>query len=281
MTVAGRALWFLAATLCLPPSSMGVRSTPISRSTVEAAFAASRLPQAAKTDAQHPHFDVVSIRPSNPDEHGFSIRPQVDRFAVTGADLVFLVSFAYDLHEFQVVNAVDWEKSKRYDIVGKMDDLDASDLNGDQSAKTSEQKQVLLRERVKALLAERFKLRVHTDTRLLPTYDLFVESKGAKLQASKENTGYTFGPGRLTCSAFSMSNFADYLSSDLDRVVVDKTGITGEYQFSLKWSPDETSDSTLPGLFTALKEQLGLKLEPSKDPVPVVVIDSAEQASAN
>jgi uncharacterized protein (TIGR03435 family) len=154
---------------------------------------------------------------------------------------------------------------------------------------------------VQGLLAERFKLKAHREARLLPIYALVVVRSGSKLTVTKAppTSEQIRGalPGHLGCIGCTMKLFSDVLAGEPEiggRLVVDKTGLPGRFDFVLKWTPDPTMGVAPPGrdvgvtphpsapsLFTALKEQLGLKLEGTKGPVDTIVIDSVEMPSAN
>jgi uncharacterized protein (TIGR03435 family) len=148
---------------------------------------------------------------------------------------------------------------------------------------------------LQALLADRFQLRINRETRNIPVYALVVAKTGAKLTPSapqldtdgkpKTDKGHTMNDsnGHLTAIAISMSSLADWFvyEPECDRVVVDRTGLTGEYDFKLDWTEDHGQgvppDAPLPGLFTALHEQLGLELKSDKAPVDVVIVEAAKE----
>jgi uncharacterized protein (TIGR03435 family) len=145
---------------------------------------------------------------------------------------------------------------------------------------------------VQALLADRFQLKTHQETRQLPIYTLVVAKDGPKFKPSKIN-GTTDDTGRtrlhVAGSDDTISILARELARTLGRVVVNQTGLTGRYDLRLQWTPDDApppngaplDPSEAPGIFTAIQEQLGLKLESGRGPVPVIVIDSVEMPSAN
>jgi uncharacterized protein (TIGR03435 family) len=148
-----------------------------------------------------------------------------------------------------------------------------------------------------ALLEDRFQLRVHTETRELQQYKLVIAKSGFKLRERKEEAsgaeraGTTVGRGLIQGYRVSISNLAGFLTGELGRLVVDGTGLTGNYDYKLEWTPDESqpnsggdappADAAGPTVFTAVQEQLGLRLEPVKGPVPVVVIDRVVKPSDN
>lgn len=227
-------------------------------------------------------FDVISIRASDPASSGFSIRPDPDNFKMTGASLKFLIQYAFDLHAVQVENAPAWTRSIHFDISAKMDaPTHFPEASGSRDAWQPRQK--LLEARLRSLLATRFGLRTHKSERVLSIYELTIGKGGAKLLAGTDNTGYTTSPTTLTCSYSSMDNLASILADILDRIVVNRTGLTGAYRFTLKWSRDDSTlaDASTPGIFTALNEQLGLRLKSAKSSVNTLFVDSVDQPSPN
>jgi uncharacterized protein (TIGR03435 family) len=154
------------------------------------------------------------------------------------------------------------------------------------------------------LLVDRYKLTFHLETKELPVYYFVVGKNGSKLQPSeggRDNAQIRMGRGQINAQAMSMEMFTNQLANQLGRSVLDKTGLTGNYDFKLEWTPDQSqaggpgpgpgdggggdhppaSDSTGPSIFTAVQEQLGLKLESQKGPVQILVIDRIEKASDN
>ncbi len=185
-----------------------------------------------------------------------------------------------------------WTKSERYDVDAKVDDEDASKW------KTLSLSQRRLS--LQSLLVTRFNLQFHHETRERPTYSLMVAKKGPKLHEAQpgdttpdgikgpDSMGSsgesTVTPGKIVLQRSSLTVLAKLLSSQgLDHAVVDKTGLTGMYDITLRWSPNDvgSSDASLPSLFTALQEQLGLKLEYNKNQIDVIVIDRINKPSAN
>ncbi len=237
-------------------------------------------PQQTSASAPAPTaaFDVISIKPTDPKNTGLAVKPDPNSFTMTGASLKFLVQYAYDLHGFQIESAPAWMTSARFDIVAKTDPSSTPAQSQDWEAG-----QKLLRARLQSLLADRFKLRAHKGTMEMPVYGLVVAKGGPKLEASTNNTGISTGPGLLLCSDSSMDDLASLLSGSMDRMVLDQTKLTGSYTFKLKWTPDESANPNpdLPGIFTAIQEQLGLKLTPTKGPVETLIIDHIEKPSDN
>jgi uncharacterized protein (TIGR03435 family) len=192
------------------------------------------------------------------------------RFTATGAPLSALMQEAYGIKGFQISGGPSWVNSERYDVVAKPN----------AGANLSQER---LKPMIQALLAERFQLKIHRETKDLTIYSLMAGKDGPKLHASTgaSGPGLSMGRGQLSGHKVSMTMLASILELQLDRNVRDNTGIQGDFDIKLEWSPDETADRAGPSIFTALQEQLGLKLGSQKGPVEVLVIDSAEKASAN
>jgi uncharacterized protein (TIGR03435 family) len=225
-------------------------------------------------------FDVVSIRPSDPKDLSIQWRPGKDSFTMTGGSLKFIIQYAYDLHDFQIEGAPAWVNSTRFDIAAKMD---APSPQASSTPAQKDARQKLLESRLQSVLADRFQLRVHKSVKEMPAYGLVVAKDGPRLTPSTKNTGSVTRQGQLDCSSTSMDDLASIFSAMENRIVIDKTKLTGDYAFILKWAPDDISNpnADLPGLFTAIQEQLGLKLIPTKAPVPTLIIDHVEQPSSN
>lgn len=225
-------------------------------------------------------------------------------FSVTNGRVAALIAFAYQLQNFQLVGVPDWARTDRYDILAKAGrDLPPTPLAG-------EAPEMLM---LRALLADRFKLAVHRETRETPIYALVVARSDGRLgpalrrsetdcaalmKAAGDRRAAPAPPtaarplvcgmrnmnGDVIASALPMSAFVSLISTELGRVVVDRTGLSGEWDFDLTFAPDRTRpaaadatpDPNRPTLFTALQEQLGLKLEATSGPVDVLVIDRIE-----
>lgn len=195
-----------------------------------------------------------------------------------GATLKFLIARAYDVMEFQVIGGPGWIGAERYDIQAKSDDPDP-DRDGHRN-----------RERLQTLLADRFGLRVHRDSKELAIYALVPSKDGPKLHDSEESAGKTGGqmisqPGMLKGIQVGVPLLIIALSNLLERTVLDETGLKGRYDFQLEWTPDQAmqaDDLSRPGsIFVAVQEKLGLKLQSQKGQVPVIVVAGAEKASEN
>lgn len=237
----------------------------------------------------HPSFEVATIKPTKPDEQRKMLVVRGTAFQVVNFSLNDLTKFAYDLQDKQIINGPDWMSSDKFDIDGKPDVPGTP--NGQQ-----------LKEMVQKMLADRFALKFHNDQREMGAYVLTVGKDGPKMKQNTDNPnglpGLFFGPiGTLHVANATMQNFTNLMQSAvLDRPVVDKTGLQGRWDFTLKWTPDESQFSGLgvkipppaaddpnaaPPLFTAIQEQLDLKLDAQKTQVPVLVIDHVDHPSPN
>ena len=249
-------------------------------------------PPPGKVADKLPIFEVATIKPTNPDDTGHSLRSGADRVSIENFSLQRLIRTAYGLKsDSQVLGGPDWIGKRAYDIEAKFEDAEIAKLQKLTGRERFQQTRLALQ----ALLAERFQLQVGQESRGIPVYALVVENKGAKLTPSspqlddsgkpKADRGHGLNNtnGHLTATAISMASFADWFVylPECDRVVVDQTGLTGEYDFKLNWTEDNGNgvppDAQLPGLFTALREQLGLELKAVKAPVNVVVVKSATE----
>jgi bla regulator protein blaR1 len=242
-------------------------------------------------------FEVASIKLGDPlSTNGtyFSYQPGAG-LKVEGANLQSLIQYAYDLREFQLSGATGWMKSDRYSILAKgvLDEGPVEYLKmNDAQRKTAF---VLIRKRLQALLADRFQLVVHKETKELPVYALVLAKGGSKLTVNDSPDGspqsMMTNRNAFEAKRASPDSIAQGLSSIVSRPVHDETGLKGFYDFKIKWTPDappaapgaadKAPELSGPTLFTALQEQLGLKLESRKGPVEVVIIDRAAHPSEN
>jgi uncharacterized protein (TIGR03435 family) len=257
--------------------------------------------QAQTAGASRPlAFEVASIKPDIPDGSGnfrVAIQPQPGgRLTITNANLRMLIRFAYNCDDSQIAGGPAWMDSERYDIVAK----------GEGNATVDQ-----LREMLGTLLADRFDLKFHPETKELPVYALLIGKNGPKLKPSEDqptasssapangprgNRGVMMTRGGVTTQlngSMSMAQLATGLATSLGRKVIDKTGLQGNYDVKLEWTPQvgegpqvpgvpggggdrgASPDPSVAGIFTAIQEQLGLRLESQKGPVDTIVIDSA------
>jgi len=260
--------------------------------------------EAAISAANLTEFDVATIKPSDPNLVAEKVGLDRDEFIVTGQTAKWLIKFAYNRSfgsDQQIAGGPSWIASAKFDIVAKESEEAIAKLRG----LTVEQKMAVIRPMVQALLADRFKLKVHHEMKELPVYALVVAKGGIKMKPEdaavfspnpEEARGHSFamrGRGQLQGGGATAEELSSMLAIQPEvtgRMVVNKTGLTGKYDFMLKWTPDTGSsmangstspDSSEPSLFTAIQEQLGLKLEAQKSPVDVIVIDSIETPSPN
>ncbi|WP_041597190.1 TIGR03435 family protein [Granulicella tundricola] len=211
-------------------------------------------------------FEVVSLRQSPPGTMSNLTPPEGSRVHEAGISLTILIQLAFGVERDQV-RGPEWLDSQMYD-------LNATTQGG--VSLTRQQMMPLLQQ----MLTERLKLTWHHETKDVPGYGLLVAKGGAKLEAS---TGATEGSGNYILSneirlqSASMLSFAAALRIPLHQPVIDKTGLTGEFHINLSYAPEGSEDSTLPSIFKAIEEQLGLKLQAQRVPVEVVVVDHVER----
>jgi uncharacterized protein (TIGR03435 family) len=225
-------------------------------------------------------YDAVTIKP-DPDGHGF-FKLSPDSFSMGGMPAWVLIRSAYGvLMEGQVVGLPEWAKAEPIAVESKMDPDTARALERLPLMERWKQSQLMLQ----AMLADRFALKAHRETRDLPIYELTVAKGGSKMKQTTPDSGggnANYSSGKVTAHEISIESLAANLSFAVGRVVVNKTGLEGGYDFTLDYAPDGADASdTRPSIFTALEEQLGLKLEPARGPVDVIVVDHIERPTAN
>ncbi|HEX4138277.1 MAG TPA: TIGR03435 family protein [Bryobacteraceae bacterium] len=229
-------------------------------------------------------FEVASIKLAPAVSGDFRLFwVPVGRFIATSATLKDLVGFAYDVRSNQISGGPNWLESVRYDVEAKA--AGTTKIPEGFAASGS------FRAMVRSLLEDRFKLAIHRRSRDEQIYELRVARGGPKLTEATKTipSGLFPGRGRVDGKAATMSLLAKYVSNPAGRVVVDRTGLSDSYDFTLTWMPEPVTgpgattptDSDLPSIFSALQEQLGLKLEPIRGPVEDLVIDHVEKADAN
>lgn len=224
-------------------------------------------------------FDVASIKPSE-GLGGLTRYLPNGGIQFTDVTLKTLVEIAYAVRPFQVIGGPGWIEVHGFDIEARPP-IDSANPDGP-AALSREQRKV--GERLRSLLADRFRLTIHRETREQPIYILVAANGSPKLKESTEGKNFVrAGRGSIAGKSVGLRMLVLNLSNALDRPVIDKTGLTGSYDFELKWSPDiaSPSDTDQPSLFTALPDQLGLRLEAAKGPVQVWVIDGVEKPSLN
>ncbi|MGA2880786.1 MAG: TIGR03435 family protein [Bryobacteraceae bacterium] len=272
--------------------SQGPTPKPLNlkRATNETAWTIPEPPARPKpmTADANPSFEVATIKPSKPDTPGRLYRLNGRRFTTVNTTVSDLMTFAYGLHPRQIAGGPPWMVTQKYDVEAQPD---GEGQPSDKQWKTMFQK----------LLADRFQLTVHHEQKELAVYAIVVGKTGHKLTKSAGDPnglpGLFFrGLGVLPGRNATMADFAGVMQTAvLDRPVVDQTGLPGRYDFLLTWTPDETQFGGLgikvppptdkadapPDLFTAIQQELGLKLESTKAPVEVLVVDKVEKPTEN
>lgn len=229
-------------------------------------------------------FEVASIRPSDPGAQGGIIRPLAggQTYIANNVPVRLIIKLMYKVTDNQISGGPDWMNTDRYDIRARAE----RPCNSDE-----------LHEMFKTLLADRFGLRFHTETREMPLLALVVDKAGHKMKVSEREHAFEIpvkpaGRGRISGERVPMGYFAWFLAQQLNRPVADKTGLDGFYDFQFEWAPEPLAGIVVPpgperalpdgpDLFTALRQQLGLRLENQRGPVPVMIIDHLEKPSSN
>lgn len=243
-------------------------------------------------DGPLPSFEVATIRPGHPDDKlRFKMAPA--ELNIENASITDLIRFAYSVKSnAQLPKGPHWIDADKFDINAKIGESQFEAMKKIPPNQRFNQYRLM----TQSLLADRFGLKLSIQKKDLPVYALIVAKDTPKLtevQSSHTMPGLGGGRGQLKATGVSMPFFTDWVSwqpETGDRVVIDATGLKGTYNFDLNWSPDdghpqllngEPVEPTGPSFFTALQEQLGLKLEPRKAPVEVLVIDHIEHPSEN
>jgi uncharacterized protein (TIGR03435 family) len=253
-------------------------------------------PKPVDAGAKLPEYDVASVKLNKSGDRMMRIMNRPDGFSCTNISLKTLIGNAYGIRQDLISGGPGWVDSTGFDVEAKVsgEDVDAF------KKLTGRQRNSLL----EALLADRFHLKLHHETRILPMYDLLLAKGGSRMktespaapspdapkdpEAAKPRGMMTMGPGMLKGQGLPMTSIANQLSYIVQATVTDKTGLTGSFDFDLKWTPDDAgptssdaSGESNVSIFTAVQEQLGLKLQPTKGPVDTLVIDHVEQPSEN
>jgi uncharacterized protein (TIGR03435 family) len=244
---------------------------------VRLAFAALLTVSSLSAQAPDLQFEVASLKPSKPGAPPGSLFPAPgrQRYVATGASLRLFITVAYRVRDDQVSGGPGWLTSDYFDMNARAERPSSiEELHG------------MLRN----LIKERFKLRMHVETKEHPVYVLTVDKTGVKMTPRDiASTGDALiqqsGPATLTARFTSMDYFAWLLSFFVDRPILDRTGLKGVYDFNLSWNSDLSADlpgdTSGPGIFEALRKQLGLRLEPQNGPLEILVIDHAEKPAEN
>jgi uncharacterized protein (TIGR03435 family) len=252
-----------------------------------------------------PAFEVISVKVNKAGTGGFRSMYTPIGFHMENVPIIMLIRQAYSLYnsnDDQITGLPKWAETERFDIDAKVSEEDQPKLK----ALSREQRG----EMMKALLAERFEMKAHAESREMPIYALVIAKGGLKIKEATPGAEYPNAPkgpdgkpagagmmmmgrGMIRGQALPLSQLASMLTQDVERTVLDRTGLTGKYDFVLEWTPEESASSgpggpptvafidSKPSLFTALQEQLGLKLESTRGPVPGVVVDHIAEPAAN
>jgi bla regulator protein BlaR1 len=264
------------------------------------------LARAQDAPADIPKFDVASIKPNKSGEMRMMFRFTPDGMNMQGIPPQLMLTQAFNVEDDCIVGAPAWVKTDRFDIEAKVAPEDAPRLD---KLKREERMAML-----QPLLQDRFNLKFHHETREMPVYVLVLAKGGSKLKPAGDDTTkmprMMMGIGSLEANGAQMDMLTHVLSGQVGRTVIDKTGLTGKYDFSLHFMPEHMPsgmgqgpgpgpggpgggpagapaggppppDASAPGIFTAIQEQLGLKLESEKGPVDVIVIDHIDKPSEN
>lgn len=290
----------------------GFRAAAVVALIAGGAALAAQTPQSTPT----PAFEVASIKPNNSGDGRVMMQNQPGRYIATNVSLRLLIRNAYQLQDFQITGGPGWLASDRFDINAKVPDEFRT--IGPPAPGSGPGPLALM---IRALLADRFKLVVHNETKDSPIYALILARTDGKLGPNLKKSevdcaaqfaagrgrgpmpmpppgappaggpmpcGIRIGPGNMAVGGSPLSQVANSLGMFAGRVVQDRTGLTGNYDFSLTWTPDQMAqrppgapeppvNADGPSLFTAVQEQLGLKLDSQRGPVEMVVIDRAEK----
>jgi uncharacterized protein (TIGR03435 family) len=246
---------------------------------------------ASSASAASPSFEVATIKRNTSGGGGgiSGLGSKTGRFTATDVTIKGLLRFdAFDIADARIAGGPKWLDSARFDIEAKLDPADAARYD----LLVPGEKKALKEALVQQLLADRFQFKSHWEDREQPVYALAVAKGGPKLPVApdtKPGFGYSINNGNFEANDVTLAQVADLLTqgagNELGRVVVDRTGIAGTFDVNLKWASDTgAASSEAPAgssLFTAIQEQLGLKLESAKAPVKVLVIDRLEMPSEN
>ena len=250
-------------------------------------------------------FDAVSIKPNKAGDGRIMINQGQDRYAGVNITLKLLLRYAYNLTtDEQISGLPGWAENDHWDIEAKLD----AETVAAQKKMSKEESAEQRRQMMQMMLADRFKLKVHHDQKELTVYNLVVAKGGTKLKENEAEPVAAEGlptrtgkagsgimrleMGKLTATGVPISNLASFLAQTVHKQVMDKTGLTGKYDITLQWTPDDMPagaaahaatgiDNNAPSIYTALQEQLGLKLDSVKGPVDTIVVDHIEVASEN
>jgi uncharacterized protein (TIGR03435 family) len=235
-----------------------------------------------QTMEKTPEISVVSIKPSDPGTNAMGNSFPPGRFTLTGYSLMSLIESAYRLREYQILDAPGWMSSERWTLEGEL----------------TQPVRMFAWQLLQPVLADRYHLKIRHETKLMPIYSIVVAKSGLKLKPVEDGAkqGTRYDNHTIVDKKYDIRRLAQDLTRNLNMPVIDKTGLTGEYDMDLKWTPDPARpafgdvrnpadlpapDPDRPEIFTAIKDQLGLELKAEKGPVDVIVIEHAERPTPN
>jgi bla regulator protein blaR1 len=246
-------------------------------------------------------YEVVSVKKSDPAARGIRIGPGPQGgLRSSNTTLMVLLTFAYDVRDYQILEAPGWSKNEGFDVSFTPEKPETPLKPGEADAKSMETMMHRQRQRMQAVLRDRFGAKLRMETRDLPIYSLTIAKSGSKLkepEAGGKGPGMMMNgdKGELTGVGANMRMLTNVLSNILKRPVVDETGIDSTFDMKLQWKPDSfvggpdapsageapVADVEGASIFTAITEQLGLRLVSKKGPVTVYVVEKAERPSEN
>ncbi len=264
-----------------------------------------------------PSFEVATVKPNASGDNRVAILGQPGgRMVVTNATLKMLMGVAYRVRDFQIIGGPNWINSDRWNVEAKAEEGSIPPRTGPPDPNVFDPMTLMMQ----SLIEERFQLKMRRESREMPVYELVVARSGSKLKLSEDQTPFRppergappppplqpggpmprgamrAGRGSLEANALPLSSLIQALSQQVGRTIVDKTGLSGLYDIKLEWTPELGQGAVIPGgpeppppaadlsgpsIFTALQEQLGLRLESTRGPVEVLVIQSAEKPTDN
>jgi uncharacterized protein (TIGR03435 family) len=259
-------------------------------------------PQAANPVARPIEFDVVSIKPDKSESGMIRMMNKPDGYSATNVTLKMVLEMAYGIKEDLISGEPSWADSSNFDIEAKITPEDAAELK----KLTDDQRDLVRRHMFQAFLADRFQLKAHVETKQLPVYELVLAKSGSKMKEATPGDTYANGfkgpdgvahagmmsirnegsGQELIGQGIKLTGLVGLLSRQVHRTVLDKTGLTGSYDITLKWTNENNSapadgEDAAPSIFTALEEQLGLRLQNAKGPVDTLIVDHVEKPSEN
>lgn len=226
-------------------------------------------------------FEVASVKPADPAARTSNVLLGAgESLTIVNVPLRKIITYAYDIRDFQLAGGPGWIVDERYDVNAKAPAAVEAAVETDGQRRD---RVARVRERLRSLLSDRFGLRVHMEERERTSLALRIAKGGSKVAEAAEPTGrVSTVDGHIQGFGAPISMLATQLSIATGLIVRDETGLDGKYDFVLDWSPDEKNqDDTRPSIFTAVVEQLGLRLDRVSGMVNTVVIDHLERPSAN